>query len=100
MSFSSKFRTLGSGNSYGSRRQLEISAHDEEATGEVETATSEVNEENSIRFSPDSVDEGIKTSLEPLHSQVSALTETMDRLIQRNSANDTTTASSPETRNQ
>ena len=58
------------------------------------------NEENSLRFSPDLVDEGIKASLEPLHAQFFALTEMMDRLIQSNSARETTTVSICETRYQ
>ena len=57
-----------------------MSAHEEETTG-----TNEDNEENSIRLSPDLVDEKIKASLESLHAQISALTEVMDRLLQSNS---------------
>ena len=94
MSFSHKFKTLRSGNSYDSRVQLEMS--EEEVIGEV----TESYEENSIRLSPNLVDERIKASLEPLHAQIYALTEMMDRLIQSNSAEETTTASSRETRHQ
>ena len=36
----------------------------------------------------------MKASLKPLHAQISALTELMDRLIQNNSAKESTTASS------
>ena len=53
-----------------------------------------------MRFSPDLVDEKIKASLELLHAQNTALTEMMDRLIQKNSAKETTTASSRETLHQ
>ena len=53
-----------------------------------------------MRFFPELVDERIKASLEPLHAKISALTEVMDRLIQSNSANETTTASSRRTRHQ
>ena len=63
MSFSHKFKTLKNGNSYGSRGQPEMSAHEKEITGEVETGTIEGNEENSVRFSPDLIDERIKVSL-------------------------------------
>ena len=71
-----------------------MSAHGEEATGEVETGIIEGNEDNSIKFSPDLVHEKIKASLEPLHAQISALTEMIDRFIQSNSAKEPTTASS------
>ena len=81
---------------YNSREQIEMSAHEEEVTGEVEADATEGNERNSIGFSPDLVDERIKASLEPLHAQISALTEMMDRLIRSNSAKETTTVSSRE----
>ena len=100
MSFSYRFKTLKNGNSYDLRTQPEMSVHEEEATGEVEAGTIESNEENSIRFSPDLVDERIKASFEPLHAQIFALTEMMDCLIQSNSAKDTTSASFRETRHQ
>ena len=66
----------------------------------MDADATEGNEESSIIFSPDVVDERIKASLEPLHEQISTLTEMMDRLIQSNSARETSTASSPETRQQ
>ena len=100
MSFSCKFKTLTGGNSYDSRTQPEMSSHEDEATGEVETGIIESNEENSMRFSPDLVDEKIKASLEPLHAQISAPTEMMDHLIQSNSTEETTTAGSRGTRHQ
>ena len=53
MSFSYKFRTLRSGKSYDSGTQPEMSAREEEATGEVNTVIIEGNKESSIRFSPD-----------------------------------------------
>ena len=95
MTFSYKFKTLKIRNLYDSRAQIEMSAHEEEVTGEVEA-----NEENSAKFSVDLVNESIKTSLEPLHAQISALTEMMDRLIQNSSARETTAVSSRETRPQ
>ena len=100
MSFSYKFKTLRSGNSYDSSAQLEIAAHEEEVTGVVELNANEGNEENRVRFSPDLVDERIKASLERLHAQISALTEMMDCLIQSNSARKATTASTRETQYQ
>ena len=77
-----------------------MSAHEEEVTGEVDADTNEGNEESSIRFPPDFVNEKIKASLEPSHAQNSALTEMMDRLIQSNSARETTTARTRDTRHQ
>ena len=62
----------------------------------VEVDANGENEMNSVRFSPDLVDERIKASLEPLHAQISALSEMMYRLIQGNSAMELTTASNRE----
>ena len=86
MSFFYKFKTLRSVNSYVLRTLPEMTAHEEEATGEVETDTIEGNEESCIRFFSDLVDERIKASLELFHAQISVLTEMMDRLIQSNTA--------------
>ena len=94
MSFSYKFKTLRSGNSYDSRTHPRMSAHGDENTGEAVTGIIEGSEDNSIRFPPELVDERIKASLEPLHAQISALTEMMDSLIQSNLAKESTTASS------
>ena len=77
-----------------------MSAHEEEITGEVDTNANGGNKENSVRFSPDSVNKRIKASLEPLHAQISALLEMTDRLIQSNSARELTTASTRVTRYQ
>ena len=76
-----------------------MSAHEVEVT-EEEAEVAEGNEENTIRFFSDLVYVKIKASLEPLHSQISALTEMMNRLIQTDSARETTTASSRETRHE
>ena len=94
MSFSHKFKTLRSGNSYDSRTQPEMLAHGDENTGEEETRTIEGSEKNSMRFSPELEDEKIEASLEPLHAKITALTEMMDRLIQSNSAKEATAATS------
>ena len=75
MSFSYKIKLLRSENSYDSNAQLEMSADEEKVTGEVKTGETEGDKGNSKRFSPDSVDERIKASLETLHSQICALTE-------------------------
>ena len=47
MSLSCKFKTLGGGNSYFLKAELEMSAHGEEVTREVEVEATEGNEENS-----------------------------------------------------
>ena len=100
MSFSCKFKTLRSGNSYDSRTQPEMSVHEDENTAEAETGIIAGSQENSMGFFPELVDERIKASLEPLHAQFSALTELIDHLFQSNSAKETTTASSRGTRHQ
>ena len=46
----------------------------------VEIDANEGNEENVIFF-PDTVDKHIEANLKPLHGQISAFTEMMDRLI-------------------
>ena len=51
-----------------------------EVIEEVEARKNEGNEENSVRFSPDSVGERIKASLEPLHAQISAFRKTVGSL--------------------
>ena len=94
MSFSNKFKTLRSGNSYDLRTQPKISTHGDENTGEAETEIIEGSKKNSVRFSPELMEEGIKASLEPLFAQISALTEMMGRLIQSNLIMESTTASS------
>ena len=71
-----------------------MSAHEDKNTGEAQTGISEGSEDNSMRFSPGLVDERKKASLEPLHAQISVLSEMMDCLIQSNSAKEATTASS------
>ena len=98
MSFSYKFKTLRIGTSYDSSAKLERSAREGEVTGEVETDATEGNLESSVRFSSDLVNERIKASLEILHAQIAALIEMMDRLIQSNSARETATESTRETR--
>ena len=96
MSVFHQFRTPGSRNSYASSAQLARSSLEEKATREVETDANEVNEENRVKLIPDLVDEGIEVSLEPIHAQISALTEMRDCLIHSNSARETATASTHE----
>ena len=94
MSFSDKFKTLGSGHLYDFRTQPRMSARGDENTRVAEMEIIEGSDENGMRFSAELVNEKIKVSLEPLHAQITALTEIMDRLIQSNLAKETTTASS------
>ena len=56
------------------------------------TVVTEGSEESNIGFSPELMDERIKAIFEPLHAQISALTEMMDRLIQNNLTTESTTA--------
>ena len=94
MSFPYKFKTSRIGNSYDSRTQPEMSAHGDENAGEARRGIIEGSEGSSIGFFPELVDERIKASLEPLHVQISALTEMMNRLVRSNSAEEATKASS------
>ena len=57
MSFSNKFKTLRSGNAYDSNAQLEMSAHEEETTREVEEGANGDTEEKKSRLSRHLVDE-------------------------------------------
>ena len=98
MNFSYKYMTLRSGNLYGSSAQLEKHTHEEEMAREVEVDANEGKEDNSVRFSLDLIDEKIKASLEPLHAQIFARMEMMDRLIQSISAGELPMASTHETR--
>ena len=94
MSLSYKIKTLRRGNLYVLSMQPKMSTHGDENTGEAEMGIIEGSEENRKSFSPELVDEKIKASLEPLHAQISALTEVMDHLIQSNSTKESTTANS------
>ena len=94
MSFSYKFRTLRSGNSYDSRTQPIMPTRGYENPGEAETGIIEGSEENVMRVPPELVDERMKVSLEPLDAQITALAEMMNPLNQSKSAKETTTASS------
>ena len=100
MSFSYQFKTMRIGKTYDSSAQLEMSAHEEEVTGEAEMDANGGNEQNNIIFSPNMVDERIKANLELLHTHISALTETMDRLIPGNLVREFTTAGTRELRHQ
>ena len=70
-----------------------MSAHEGETVVKVKTIATERNDDASAKFFPDKIKESIKANLEPLHALISALTRMMDRLIQGNSAIDSTTSS-------
>ena len=93
MSFYCEFKTLRVGNSYDLKTQSKMSTHGEGNTGEVGTGVTEGSEESNIGLSPEIVFERIKASLEPLHAQIPALTETMDRITEGNLTTESTTPS-------
>ena len=98
MSFPYTSKTLRSGKTKDLSARPKMSTYREEAMEGTATDMDEQNDENSARFSPDMIEERIKANLEPLHAQISALTEMMDRLFQGNSAREFTTASTHEPR--
>ena len=70
--------------------------HEEPLTTASESNEAERSDETSMVFSPDLVQEMIKANLEPVHAQISALTQMMAKLIQGYSARDYPTASTGE----
>ena len=60
--------------------------------------TNERNLGTTTGFSPDMVEERVKANLQLFHTQISALTEMMDKLIHGNSAREFTTASTQKSR--
>ena len=70
MSFSQKYKTLGSGNIYDLHAHPEMSAHEEETTVATEINATEGNDGTSVSFSSDMIEERIKTNLE--HAPISA----------------------------
>ena len=77
-----------------------MSADERETAVEVEIDANERNDGASASFSPEMIEERIKANVEPLHAQISALTEMMDRLIQGISVREFTTASARKSRSQ
>ena len=98
MSFSHKYRTLKSGNFYDLDARPELSAHEEQTTTTFEMNESERNIETTTGFSPEMIEEKIKANLEPLHAQISTLTQMMGKLIQGISAREFPTTSTREPR--
>ena len=56
----------------------------------------EISNETDTGLSPDMIEEKLKLNLEPLHDQISALTQLLDNLIQGNSAREFMTAGTRE----
>ena len=98
MNFSHSCKTLGSGITYVFHARLKRFAHEEETAVKAEIDANEIFDRTSRGFSPDVIEERIKANLEPLHAQISALREMMDRLIQGKSAREFKTASTRELR--
>ena len=61
-----------------------MSTHENENTKVVESRVTEGSEESNIGLSPELEEERKKASLEPLHAQISARSEMLDRLFQGN----------------
>ena len=61
-----------------------MSAHEEKSTTASKSNAAKRNNEISTGFSPDLIEERIKANLEPLHAQISTLTQMMDKLVQDN----------------
>ena len=75
-----------------------MSAHEEQTTTASESNEAEQNNETSTGFFPDLIEEKMKAKFEPLHVQISALTQMMEMLIQGNSAREFPKASTREHR--
>ena len=100
MGFAHNYKTLMNGKTNDLHACPEISALEVETTVEAEMNTTQQIVETSTGFSPDISEKKIKANLEPLHAQIYALTKMMGRLIQCNSARESTTASTREPRSQ
>ena len=98
MSFSYTYKTLRGRNANDLHARPETSAHEEETAVEIKIGATERNGRARAGFSLDMIGEKIKTNLERLHAQISALTEMMDRIIQGNPATEFTTGSTRELR--
>ena len=75
-----------------------MSAHEELSTAASKPNAAERISEFSSEISPELIEKRIKENLAPLHAQISAQTELLDKLIQVNSARVYTMASTRERR--
>ena len=85
MSFSVEHRTLRNGNTYNLKPHPDMSAHEYQSAAASELNAVVQSNETALKFSPELLHEKIKTNLEPLHAQIPALTQMMDKLTQDNS---------------
>ena len=76
-------------------QEFPLTTHEEEKIVAVEKFATERNDETRKGFSSE---EKIKANFEPLHAQISALTQILDRLFQGNLVREFTTISIRETR--
>ena len=86
MSFSFEGITLRRGNSSNLNTCPRMSAHEEQPNEASKMHTAKRIDVASTYISLDLMEETIKADLEPLQSQISALTQTMNKLIWDNSA--------------
>ena len=98
MGSSYTYKTMKCGSFYNSHPRPEMLVHVEETAVEAEIDANEQNNGVSTGFCPDMIEEKIKANLEPLHAQISTLTEMMGRLIQGNWGREFTTASTRQPR--
>ena len=92
MSIYLKCGTFRSGNSYNLKTCPRKSAHEEQLSEASEAHTTEKDDKANTEFSPGSIEERIKAKLEPLHAQISLLTQMINKLIQDNLARKNPTA--------
>ena len=69
-----------------------MSAHEEQPIEASGTYRAERIDKASTEFSSDLIEERVKANLEPLHEQISTLTQLMNKLIQDNSTRTNSTA--------
>ena len=63
-----------------------MSAHEDQPNEATKTHTTERIEETSRKLSPNLIEDRTEAKLEPIHDQISTLTQPMNKLIQDNSA--------------
>ena len=71
-----------------------MSAHGKQPNEASKTHTLERVDEASTKLSPNLIEDRIKSNMEPLHAQISTMTQMMNKLIQDNSARTNSTAGS------
>ena len=92
MSFYLEHRTFRSGNLFNLKACARMSALKEQPMEVSETHTTKQCDEGNTEFSPNSIEEKRKANLETLHAQITLLMQSMNKLIQENSARINSTA--------